>query len=190
MTIPTCYPEDGVIRLRALRGDDWHFTHAWRNDPEIRDAILGHRFPVTGEMEQEWVASVLRHHGHDRAIYAIELCAEDAMVGLVYLNGIDWLHRTADCGIVIGDKSRHRQGLGRRALTLLQTQAFGILNLRKLTARVAAYNQLSLRLFARCGFEREGVQRAQIYLGGEYHDLVLFGRLAEGEGSCVASPDL
>jgi len=188
LTIPTCYPDDGVIRLRALRGDDWRFTQAWRNDPEIRDAILGHRFPVTGEMEQEWVAAVLRNHGNERAVYAIEMCADATMVGLVYLNTIDWLHRTADCGIMIGDKSRHRQGLGRRALMLLEAQAFGILNLRKLTARVAAYNQPSLRLFARCGFRREGVQRAQIYLGGEYFDLVLFGRLAEGDESCAASP--
>jgi diamine N-acetyltransferase len=188
LTIPICDLDDGVVRLRPLRREDWQRTQEWRNDPEIRDAILGHRFPVTSEMEEEWVASVLRNRGNDRAIYAIELCDDDTMVGLVYLNGIDWLHRTADSGIVIGDKIRHRQGLGRRALTLLQAQAFEVLNLRKLTARIAAYNEPSLRLFARCGFEREGVQRAQIYLRGEYHDLVLLGRIAEDAGQCAALP--
>ena len=187
MTIPTCDLDDGVVRLRPLRGEDWRRTLEWRNDPEIRDAILGHRFPVTSEMEEEWVASVLRNRGNDRAVYAVELCADDTRIGLVSLNSIDWLHRTADCGIVIGDKRQHRQGLGRCALTLLAAQAFDVLNLRKLTARIAAYNKPSLRLFARCGFEREGVQRAQIYLGGEYHDLVLLGRLAADNGPCAAS---
>src|SRR5262245_16393475 len=75
--------DDGVVRLRPLRGEDWRITHVWRNDPEIRDGILGHRFPVTCEMEEEWVMSIVRNRAHDRAVYAVELMSEQLMIGMV-----------------------------------------------------------------------------------------------------------
>jgi hypothetical protein len=38
----------------------------WRNDPKMRDGILGYRFPVTEEMEADWVGSVLKDQSRTR----------------------------------------------------------------------------------------------------------------------------
>ena len=42
-----------------------------------------------------------------------------------------------------------------------------------------AMNQVSSRLFEKCGFVEEGVKREYIYKGGEYRDLVELGILAD-----------
>jgi len=56
----------------TLRAADRAISVRWRNDPEIRDGILGYRFPVTAEMEANSVNSVLKDQSRTRVILVIE----------------------------------------------------------------------------------------------------------------------
>ena len=47
-------------RLRPLRAADRATSVRWRNDPDIRDNVLGYRFPITEAMEADWVGAVLK----------------------------------------------------------------------------------------------------------------------------------
>lgn len=166
-----------VARLRPLRAADRTISVRWRNDPQIRDNILGYRFPVTEEMEADWIDGVLKDQSRSRLVLAIEDKTDGALVGFVYLNGIDWFARNAEFGILIGDRSRQGKGLAKEALALVAGYAFETLNLDKLYLRVAAFNETALRLYRTFGFVEEGVQRQQAFVDGRYHDVVLFGLL-------------
>jgi diamine N-acetyltransferase len=167
----------GMALLRPLRASDRAISVRWRNDPEIRDNILGYRFPVTDEMEAHWVDAVLNDQSRTRVILAIEDKADGAFVGFVYLSGIDWLARNAEFGILIGERSRRGQGLAKDVLSLVAGYAFTTLNLNRLHLRVVSFNKQALRLYRSFGFIEEGVQRQHAFVRGRYYDVVLMGLL-------------
>lgn len=166
-----------VAVLRPLRAGDRAASVRWRNDPDIRDNIMGYRFPVTEEMETDWVEAVLKDQSRTRVILAIEDKSDRAFVGFVYLNNIDWVCRNAEFGILIGNHSRHRKGLAKDALALVAGYAFGTLNLNKLFLRVVASNKRAVRLYRNFGFLQEGIQRQQAFIRRRYHNVVLMGLL-------------
>jgi diamine N-acetyltransferase len=168
-----------LVVLRPLRSDDRARSVRWRNDPDIRDNILGYRFPVTEAMEADWVDAVLKDQSRTRVVLAIEDKSDGALVGFVYLNNIDWFARNAEFGILIGERSRHGKGLAREALSLVADYAFESLNLHKLHLRVVAFNKRALQLYRAFGFADEGVQRQQAYLRGRYYDVVLMGLIRD-----------
>jgi len=177
-----------VASLRPLRASDRAISVRWRNDAEIRDNVLGYRFPVTEEMEAHWVDGVLKDQSRTRVVLAIEDKADGAFVGLVYLNDIDWFVRNAEFGILIGERSRQGRGLAKDALALVANYAFGTLNLNRLYLRVVAHNKRALRLYRSFGFVEEGIQRQHAFLRGRYYDVVLMGLLRrEFEARCSQS---
>lgn len=166
-----------TVALRPLRATDRDKSVRWRNDPEIRDNILGYRFPVTEEMEADWVGAVLKDQSRTRLILAIEDKSDGVLVGFVYINHIDWFARNAEFGILIGEPSRQGKGLGKEALALVAAYAFETLNLNRLYLRVVAFNRRALRLYRAFGFVEEGVQREQAFVRGRCHDVILMGLL-------------
>jgi RimJ/RimL family protein N-acetyltransferase len=164
-----------VTVLRPLRATDRAISVRWRNDPEIRDNILGYRFPITEAMEADWIDAVLKDQTRTRIVLAIEDKTDGACVGFVYLNNIDWFARNAEFGILIGERNRHGKGLAKEALCLVAGYAFETLNLHKLYLRVVAFNKRALALYRAFGFMEEGVQRQQAFLRGRYYDVVLMG---------------
>jgi UDP-4-amino-4,6-dideoxy-N-acetyl-beta-L-altrosamine N-acetyltransferase len=164
-----------VTVLRPLRATDRAISVRWRNDPEIRDNILGYRFPITEAMEADWIEAVLKDQSRTRIVLAIEDKTDSACVGFVYLNNIDWFARNAEFGILIGERNRHGKGLAKEALCLVAGYAFETLNLHKLYLRVVAFNKRALALYRAFGFVEEGIQRQQAFLRGRYYDVVLMG---------------
>jgi RimJ/RimL family protein N-acetyltransferase len=163
--------------LRPLRVSDRTKSVQWRNDPEIRDAMLGYRFPITAEMEADWIKAVLKDQSRTRVVLAIEDKLDRALVGFVYLNNIDWFARNAEFGILIGERDRRSKGLAGEALSLVAGYAFKDLNLQKLYLRVAAFNTRAIGLYRSFGFVQEGVQRQHAFARGRNHDVVLMGLL-------------
>ena len=71
-----------LVVLRPLRAADRATSVRWRNDPDIRDNILGYRFPITEEMEAQWVDAVLEDRSRTRLVLAIEDKADGALCRL------------------------------------------------------------------------------------------------------------
>jgi len=65
------------------------------------------------------------------------------------------------------------------AVVLLLRFYFGELAYRKVETKVYAFNEPSLRFHDALGFKREGCRRAAHFTEGQYHDIVLFGMMAE-----------
>jgi UDP-4-amino-4,6-dideoxy-N-acetyl-beta-L-altrosamine N-acetyltransferase len=165
--------EGSKTRLRPLRRSDSVKSLAWRNDPEIRENAMGYRFPVTQEMEDQWFESALNDQSRTRVVFAIEAFEDDSFIGIIQLNRIDWIARSAYFGITIGEKKFQGRGMAVDSMRTLFAYAFGCLNLRKICLEVVAFNARAIKLYREFGFVEEGVMKEQVYLEGRYHDLVL-----------------
>src|SRR5207245_3395377 len=87
---------------------------------------------------------------------AIE-CTEDCRhIGNATLKDLDWIHRTAELGIVIGEKAYWGRGFGTQAWWLITRYGFLTLNLNKITARIFKGNDRSMGMALRSGYVVEG----------------------------------
>jgi len=73
------------------------------------------------------------------------------------------------------ERGARGRGVGRGLLTALAEAAAGR-GFHKLTAKVIADNEPSLRLFAACGFRTVGTHRRHGQLNGEWVDVVVLER--------------
>jgi RimJ/RimL family protein N-acetyltransferase len=85
--------------------------------------------------------------------------------------------RSAEIGILIGERNAWGQGLGSEAIALLADHAFRRMNLNRLGAGTVAENIGCIRAFERAGFIREGVSRQAYFCDGQYRDVVHLGFL-------------
>lgn len=181
-----------LCQLRPLARSDMQQFLAWRQDRQLRQAVLGYRFPVTAEMEAGWFDSMLNEQSQRIAFFSVDVLGDrqsegqrseaaqpKGVIGFCRLVEIDWISRHAELGIMIGDASLRGRGVGTEATALLCRYAFDDLNLQRLWLRVEAGNQAAQRLYSRLGFQEEGRLRRQAYVGGDYRDVVLMGLLSE-----------
>lgn len=179
-----------LCQLRPLARSDMPQFLAWRQDRQLRQALLGYRFPVTAEMEAGWFDSMLNEQSQRIAFFSVDTLGEAAqpkgVIGFCRIVDIDWMSRHAELGIMIGDAGLRGRGVGTEATALLCRYAFDDLNLERLWLRVEAGNQAAQRLYSRLGFLEEGRLRRQAYVGGDYRDVILMGLLREERQSLDA----
>lgn len=135
----------------------------WVNDYEVTKYLVGLLFPVTeGDLE-----GYLSRFEDSKSNFAFAIIDKesDVHIGNVTLNHINWIHRTADTGIMIGDKSFWGNGYASEAWALVVDYAFNRLGLRKLTAGVVSGNRASLKALQNLGFVIEGEFKEDVYDG-------------------------
>jgi RimJ/RimL family protein N-acetyltransferase len=151
----------------------------WRNNPEIRNAVMGYRFPITETMEDRWYDQILSDQSGRRASFAIEENIDSVFVGFVHLTEIDWPCRAAQFGIVIGDTSYQCRGIGSEATRLALRYAFDTLNLDRVELRVSQPNARARHVYRKLGFREEGCLRRAAFIDGATIDVVVMGILRE-----------
>lgn len=67
-----------------------------------------------------------------------------------------------------------RKGYMTNALNAMITHAFDALSLHRLEASCLPYNQASIALLEKCGFEREGYASSYLKIDGKWQDHLLF----------------
>ena len=93
---------------------------------------------------------------------------------------IDGRSRNAEWGrFMIGDKKYLGKGYGLEALYLSARYAFLHLNLHRLYMKVFAWNKKSRAMHESFGFKEEGTLRQHVFRNGKYHDVVVYGLLAQ-----------
>ena len=168
--------EGGRIYLREVRSDDVNEKYyRWMNDPEVTQYLESRFAPNSVEILQEYVKNLQRNK--DIFFLAIVLKENNKHIGNIKIGPINWFHRLADIGVLLGEKSCWGKGYASEAISLLAEYVFKNLNLHKLTAGCYKPNEGSLRAFQNAGFEAEGVRKKHCFLNGNYVDIILLGRI-------------
>lgn len=103
----------------------------------------------------------------------IEECASGCIVGIADLYEISPQHRNAMVGIYICPTVRQR-GYATASIGLLEDYARDLLNLRVLGARITQGNEMSDRLFRKCGYQLAGTLAGWLQSGPETLDMHLY----------------
>ena len=123
--------------------------------------------PLTPLAFQNYLARTQRD---DHEGFLVCARATDAITGVINLNNIV---RGTFLSASLGYYAVRRcagQGYMQEGLTLVVAHAFRSLGLHRLEANIQPDNHRSIALVRRCGFEKEGLSRAFLYLAGAWRD--------------------
>jgi ribosomal-protein-alanine N-acetyltransferase len=145
----------------------------WLNDYEVTRYLESGRFPNTVEAMEAYYRDKA-NSAHD-AMFMIVLKEKDRPIGTIKLGSINWVHRTAEYGIMVGARDVWNQGYGTEAGRLLLDYAFRRLNLHKVFLGVTGDHEAAIRSYERLGFRQEGRLTEMVYVDGRYEDKVFMG---------------
>lgn len=107
--------------------------------------------------------------------WSMRLTADQTFLGVCDLSDVDWRHKRAEVGFMMG-KDAWGQGYAWEAMTSVLAFAAGQ-GLKRLTARTHVGNTRSDSLLTRLGFKQEGYLHGHVDRDGERRDCRLWGML-------------
>jgi RimJ/RimL family protein N-acetyltransferase len=161
---------DTTLKLRAPRTEDVAQRLALGNAPEIMRMFGADpdQVPVlTLERAQAWVNGIAAHP------HAWIVEHQGRFLGELRLDDVDAEQRQCRLAIGFYDPAKLGRGLGKEAIGLALTHAFGPLGMHRVRLRVVAYNERAIRCYRACGFVEVGRERDAVTIGGQSHDDLL-----------------
>jgi RimJ/RimL family protein N-acetyltransferase len=108
-------------------------------------------------------------------------------IGSTGLHQIDHGDRTAEFGIMIGEKECWGKGYGTETTRLVLEYGFVALGLHNIMLRVYAYNDRGIRAYRRAGFREFGRRRQAQRFGDQAYDVIYMECLStEFQGSVLS----
>jgi RimJ/RimL family protein N-acetyltransferase len=170
----TYFLEGKRIYLREVRPTDVNENYyRWMNDPEVTRYLESRFYPSSMDGLRDYVTGKLGDR--DNVFLAIVLKDDNRHIGNIKVGPINWIHRCADVGLLLGEKECWGKGYATEAIALVTTYAFKILNLHCLTAGCYALNQGSAKAFLKVGWQQEGLRKSLFICDGVYVDEILLG---------------
>jgi RimJ/RimL family protein N-acetyltransferase len=165
------------IRLRAAEREDVKKFCIWVNDPDVT-RYLSLYLPMSSVDEENWFNAMTQRSQSEKTL-VIE--ARDGngwkMLGNCGVFDIDSVNRSAELGIMLGEKDEWDKGYGTEAMILLVRHCFETLNLNRAYLRVYAENSRAKRAYEKAGFVEEGHLREAVYKHGKYDDVIVMSVL-------------
>lgn len=159
------------IYLRRLTKKDLEGNYFnWLNDHEVTRWMQHGLFPNSEEKMLSFYNAI--SNSTSDLIFAIALKDGDCHIGNIGIHKIHSFFRSAEIGILIGEKDCWGKGFGEQAVRLVVEHAFLRLNLHRLFAGAVVNNMGSVQMFKKVGFQKEGILRDAYFCEGSYYDCV------------------
>jgi RimJ/RimL family protein N-acetyltransferase len=167
------------VRLRGAERSDLDKFVEWVNDPEVTQG-LALFLPMSSVDEEKWFENVMQRPQEEKPLVVDMRDGQDwHLIGNSGFFDFDWVARSAEVGIMIGDKSVWSQGYGTEVMALLLRHGFETLNLNRIYLRVYSENKRAIRTYEKAGFVHEGRMRQAVYKHGSYSDVLYMSVLRE-----------
>lgn len=164
------------IVLRAIEPDDNSMLLELINDPETEAMVGGSSWPLSFDRQMKWFSMLENSQSILRCIVATR--EDNKPIGTIILNEIDFKNGTAHLHIKMSKNGGRGKGYGTDAINTIVSYAFSELRLNCIFANIIDYNEVSVHLFEKCGFKRDGILRQRIFKKGNYHDVFTYSRLS------------
>ncbi len=169
------------INLRPMTYDDTDNIVKWRANKRVKNNFL-FRGEITKEVHVNWIKTMVETG--EVVQFIIEEAESDRPIGSTYLRDIDREIGKAEFGIFIGEDDAVGRGYGTEAAKLIVNYAFSNLKLHKVYLRVLDENLVAKKSYEKVGFKEEGRFRDEVFLNGEYKDVVFMAIFDDGEREC------
>jgi len=167
------------VRLRGAERSDLESFVTWINDPEVT-AGLTLFLPMSSIDEEKWFENAMQRPQEEKPLVIdMKDGTNWRLIGNSSFFAFDWFSRSAEVGIMIGDKTVWNQGFGSEVMRLLLHHGFGTLNLNRIYLRVYDENKRAIRVYEKVGFVHEGRMRQAVYKNGSYCDVLYMSVLRE-----------
>ncbi len=167
-----------LVRLRAVEPDDWKVFHEWDKDGmagRLTDEVW---FPQSTLAQQKWTEEQATRKPHNDAYrFQIENLAGE-LVGTLNTHTCNPRNGTFSYGLGILP-TYQRKGYASDAIKLIIRYFFNERRYHKVNATVYSFNEPSIHLHERLGFQLEGRLRNMIYTDGQLHDELIYGMTLE-----------
>ena len=161
-----------MFELRELERRDIPVINGWRRDRSLI-SLLGAPFRYIGEeIDDAWFDSYLAGRSSTVRCSIIDVDANNSVIGLVTLAGIDWVSRSAVLHIMIGEPTGRGKGAGSFAVQGMLRHAFSDLGLHRVELDVLSDNCRAIHVYEKAGFIREGRLRDAAYKEGRWVDYI------------------
>jgi RimJ/RimL family protein N-acetyltransferase len=180
LTQTAYFLESERLAFRELNASDANERYySWLNDPEINQFLENRFFPSSIESIREYILSM--NASKANLFCAILLKDGNRHIGNIKLGPINWIHRYAEIGLLLGEKDCWGKGYATEAIKSIVDFGFAQLNLHKITAGCYETNIGSSKAFQKAGFMIEGMQKSQFFSKGKYIDGIRMGIINEGQ---------
>lgn len=137
----------------------------WFADVEVT-RYLQKGFVPTPKGEADWLEAQAKNR--DSVLWSILVGGK--MIGSSGLVDINWRHRHAQSGTVIGEKSYWGRGYAKETMALRTHYAFVDLGLERIETMVVEGNEASRGALMATGYRHIGTRHRQKYFEGRWHD--------------------
>lgn len=138
--------EEGDIKLRQATETDLELIMAWRSHPEVNKHFLIQDGPLLWDEHYRFWQS-----RKDRIDFMI-MYNDGTRFRLVGTVNVSNLSSNPEIGILIGEITLMRKGIGKKALALV-LEWLSMKGYEKAFAKISKFNEPSIRLFKALGFE-------------------------------------
>jgi len=159
------------VYLRPIQKSDIIHLNHWKNDEETYMYLGGGFMPTSIDLQEKWLDSMIDTLGNNKRFIICD--KDDLPIGMVGLYEINWVHRTSEIGIFIGNKVARGKGYGKEACLLIEKFAKEYLNLRKIKLSVVSDNIEALNMWQALGYKKVGEYVKERYIKGSYRNLIL-----------------
>jgi RimJ/RimL family protein N-acetyltransferase len=172
---PIVNVEGERVALGPLRRDLIPHYQRWNNDLAVTRTLRS-SLPMTIEQEATGFDAVVKDERY--ALFTIYERATGRPIGLTYLADVDHQNRSAEFGIVIGERDCHGKGYGTETTRLVLDYAFTALGLHNVMLTCREHNVAGRRAYEKAGFKEFGRRRQCKWLNGRLWDNIYMDCLA------------
>ncbi|CAG34769.1 GNAT family N-acetyltransferase [Desulfotalea psychrophila] len=157
--------------LREISRQDQKTINEWRNNNDLI-SLLGAPFRYIDEsIDSAWLDNYFSNRSNCVRLAVCQHGSND-IIGAVYLLSIDWISRSCEFAIWIGDVEFRGNGVGTFATEGALKHAFLDLNLNRVYLTVLEENEAARALYKKVGFSEEGKHRQAVFKEGKYMNMI------------------
>ncbi|MBV9156749.1 MAG: GNAT family N-acetyltransferase [Acidobacteriaceae bacterium] len=158
------------VYIRGLERADLEKMVGWINDEDVTRLLFMGLRPANIELlAEQWQQD---QRNQNEVAFAVCDKQSDAFIGTTGLYSINWVMRSAEFRVFLGEKEFWNRGVGTECTRLMTVYGFEKLNLNKVWLGVNADNVGGARAYTKAGFVREGILRQEQYRNFRYYDVI------------------
>ncbi len=160
-----------LIYLRPIIKSDITYLNRWKNDENTYMYLGGGFMPTSIDYQEKYLELMIDTSGKDKRFIICD--NDDLPIGMVGLYNINWINRTCEIGVYIGDKKALSKGYGKEACLLVERFAKEYINLRKIKLSVVSDNKNALRMWHSLEYKKVGEYIDERFIKGTYRNLIV-----------------
>jgi RimJ/RimL family protein N-acetyltransferase len=176
------------VRLRAVEPSDADIHYLWNRDSDMSRGVDYLWPPSSRESQRRWAEAASTRKDPNEGLELVIETLDGEHAGTINAHHCDRRTGCFSYGVAIRPEHQ-RRGYATEAILLLLRYYFEELRYQKCTVDVYDFNDASIRLHERLGFQLEGRLRRIVFTRGRHHDALMYGLTVEEFQAAYPRPD-